>query len=591
MQLARGIGLGIFLLLSLPVWLGCTSAWFSKKDPNSAESKRAKIRQRLSETGRPIPLSEVASPRQMTFGALENMGLVTHLPGTGGTVKPSQQREKLLDQMRKNDVPDPNALLDSKQTTMVAALTAVPPAARKGDRVNVSIKLSTFAEATDLRQGWLRETSLVEMGNLGGRIRESFERARAEGPLVTLAQYTGRQDPEAKLEAVIVGGARLMRGRELGLGLTTDFADALTMAALIPDINARFTYFDGSKQEGVATPLSEDYIELQIPPRYTADPYHYVNVILQILFNATPEQREEQLVRLSLEVKDPNTTRDACLALEAIGEPAKEILAEHLAHPDVEVRFGCSQALAYLGDRRCVPVLTEIAAADPDFRAQCMNALASMDNYQAEEALKSLLSLGEPETRYGAVRALRKRNPRDPLIVGDEVSRVGSLLEIPSSGQDFVAVSMVDVPEIVFFGHIPELKIPAFYNVNSSLLIQTSDNNNDLIITHFRSGQNDLTVVCDSDLRSALRGIAHVGGSYGDWVSFIRECQELKMIDTPVFMNPIPDLGRAYERKIGSGREGTATSETATTATKSSSESSDSESSSTAWFNPRAWWN
>ena len=137
----------------------------------------------------------------MSFGALENIGLVTHLPDTGGPVKPSQQRDKLIDLMRKNDIAEPNTLLDSKQTAMVAALTAVPPAARKGDRINVSIKLSNFAEATDLRQGWLRETSLVEMGNLGGRIRESFERAKAEGSLVTLAQYTGNQEPSAKLDA------------------------------------------------------------------------------------------------------------------------------------------------------------------------------------------------------------------------------------------------------------------------------------------------------------------------------------------------------------------------------------------------------
>lgn len=584
MQFNSGPKLFAILLLGLPLMVGCTSAWFLKKDVDPSESRREKIRQRLAEAALPIPIHEVATPRQMTLGALENIGLVTHLSDTGGPVKPSQQREKLIEFMRKNDVPEPNALLDSKKTAMVAALAAVPPAARKGDRVNVSIKLSNFAEASDLRQGWLRETSLVEMGNLGGKIRESFERAKAEGSLVTLAQYSGRQDPAAKVEAVVVGGARLLRGRDLGLGIRSDFADALTMAAVLPAINARFTYFDGSKQQGVATPLSDDYIELEIPPRYQADPYHYINVVQHIHFKETTEQLATRLTQLAEQLQSPETARDASWALEAIGEPAKETLVAGLQHADTEVRFYCAHSLAYLGDRRAVPTLTELATDNEIFRAQCLNAMASMESYQAEEALKSLLSLGEPETRYGAVRALRRRNPRDPLILGSESPRVGSLLEIPSSGQDFVAVSMVDVPEIVFFGQVPQLQIKAFYNVNPSLLIQPSGSN-EVTISRFLPGSDDMIVVCNADLRSVLEGIAQVGGGYGDWVSFVRECQENQLIETLVVMNPIPDQGRAFEESQAAkatAERADSEVETASLPPETTQEGS--------WYKPWSWW-
>jgi len=422
------------------------------------------------------------------------------------------------------------------------------------------------------------------MGNLGGKIRESFERAKAEGSLVTLAQYTGRQDQVAKVEAVVVGGARLLRGRDLGLGIHSDFADALTMAAVVPAINGRFTYFNGSKQLGVATPLSDDYIELQIPPRYEADPYHYVNVVQHIHFKETPEQLTQRLASLSQELQSPETARDACWALEAIGEPAKDALAGGLAHPESEVRFYCAHSLAYLGDRRSVPILTELATTDETFRAQCLHALASMDSYQAEEALKSLLSLGDPETRYGAVRALRRRNPRDPLIMGSEMSRVGSLLEIPSSGQDFVAISMVDIPEIVFFGQVPQLNIPAFYNVNPSLLVQPSGPN-EVTISRFLPGSDDLVVVCSSDLRNVLEGIAQVGGGYGDWVSFVRECQEKQLMDTLVVMNPIPDQGRAYE----GSRAAKAVADKAATDIATTSIPAE-EADDGSWYKPWSWW-
>lgn len=542
---------GQIILLStifLPILAGCTAPLSFKTDPNSVEAKRARIRQRLEASNRPTILSEVATPRQLTMGALENVGLVTHLPGTGGPVKPSQPRERLLDTMRRNEVPQPNSLLDSKQTAMVLAFTAVPPAARKGDRINVSVKLSANAEATDLRQGWLRETALVEMGNLGGKIRESFERARAEGALVTLAQYTGSSDPEAKLEAVVVGGARLLKGREIGLGIISEYSDALTMAAVIPAINQRFTYFDGHKQTGIATPLSDDYIELQLPARYTADPYHFVNVVMRINFNESQLQRESRLTSLAGQLLNPDTVVEACWSLEAIGEEARETLAGQINNPDPEIRFYCAHSLAYLGDRRSVAPLVELSTAQPAFRAMCLNALASMDSYQAEEGLKSLLSLGDHETRYGAVRALRRRNRRDPLVTGHHIARVGELLEIPSSGDAFVAVSMFETPEIVFFSSVPQLKLPVFHNINKNLLIQATGKN-EVTITHFMLDQDDITVVCPADLRSVLQGIAQVGGGYGDWVSFVRECQETGFMSCPVAMNPVPSTGRSYDRE------------------------------------------
>ena len=229
--------------------------------------------------------------------------------------------------------------------------------------VNVSVRLSSHAEAS-LSQGWLR-IPLVEMGNLGGRVRESFDRAKAEGPLVTLAQYTGRQDAQAKLEAVVVGGARPAESRDLALGVSRDYADALTMAAIVPAINQRFTYFDGRKQIGIATPLADDYIELKLPSRYTADPHHFVNVVLRIGFNESTQQRSDRLSALTDKIQHPDSAQEACWELEALGESTIDILAGQLTHPDARVRFHCAPFVGLLGRPAPVPVLAELTRSDP----------------------------------------------------------------------------------------------------------------------------------------------------------------------------------------------------------------------------------
>ncbi|HAC89788.1 MAG TPA: hypothetical protein DCF63_04025, partial [Planctomycetaceae bacterium] len=384
----------LFCLLLLVAGLssGCTTAWFRPNKANQAESRRDKIRKRLEAENRPKSIIEIGGARQLSYGSLENIALVSHLPGTGGKVDPSPQRERMLDTMRRHDVKDTNTFLDSNETAMVAVVAAIPPAVRKGDRLNVAVKLSAQAHATDLAQGWLRETSLVETGVLGGRVRESFDRAKAEGSLVTQAQFTGSQEPQAKLEAVVVGGARLLKERDLGISLSPEFADALTMAAVVPAINHRFTHFDGTKQTGIATPVSDDYIEIKIPPRYSLDPYHLMNVILRIRFNESESQQAERIEALSQQIQQVATVRQACWELEALGESSKDILASQIHSDDATIQFCCARSLAYLADDRAASVLAELAVSQPELREGCLNALASLDNYRSDEALRSLIN-------------------------------------------------------------------------------------------------------------------------------------------------------------------------------------------------------
>lgn len=579
--LGRPLLLGPFALLFLCA--GCFSPWMSESDQ---ATRRDAIKKTLESENRPRIVSQIAYDRMLTLTRIENIGLVSRLPGTGGKVNASQPREKILDNMRRYDVAKPNSLLDDPSTAMVVAFVTVPPAASKGQQLDVQVTRSTHAEATSLARGWLLETSLVEMSKLGGQVREGFELAVAEGAVVTAAEITGSKDPADATRGIVIGGARLKKGRDLGIGIESDLADAITMAAILPAINRRFTKFDGRKQTGIATPLDDNSVQLDVPVRYKLDPFHFINVVLQVSFNESDSQRANRLETLKMQLKEPTTVRNACWQLEALGESSIPLLVAELQNPNREIRFYVAHSLAYLGDRRAIEPLKDLCRQEPSFRAMCLNGLSIIDNYEAEDALEELLHAADAETRFGAVRALRHRNATDPMIVGEQVGEVGSLLEIPSSGPPLVAISLSTTPEIVMFGNNPQLHMPAFHYVTKQLMINAKGPGT-VLITHFEAGREDRVLETGSDLRSILSGIAEVDGTYGNWVSFIRESSENGYLTEPIAINPIPLAGRKFDREEEPLME---PGERAFDQTIINSDVEAEKKSDRAWYNPLTWW-
>jgi hypothetical protein len=577
----RPLFLGLILLS--PTAVGCFSPWFrANSDP---ETRRNEIRGKLESEERPRIISQIGAERQLTLGRLENVGLVSTLPGTGGIVKASQPREKMLDLMRREEVDQPNSFIDADSTAMVIAFVSVPPAARKGNILDVVVKLSSHGEATDLQSGWLMETELMEMMAQSGQVREGFAYALAQGPVVTRTQVTGSLHPDDKLTGVVVGGGRLLKARELAIGINNEFSDALTMAAVVPAINARFTVFDGRKQVGIATPSDDSNINLVVPSKYELDPFHFINLVLNVSFNESSTQKLERIALLQKQLNDPITVRNACWQLEALGEEGIPILAERLNHPNPEIRFYVAHSMAYLDDERSIEPLVELCHQEPAFRAMCLNALAVLDNYKATDALESLFHVADAETRYGALRALRHRDRDDPRVTNQKIGDVGGILEVPSAGPPLVAVSLHETPEVAIFGNNPMLMLPGFHYVNPRIIIQPAANNQ-LTISHFQAGKDDRIVQVPTDLRSVLSGIAEVGGSYGDWVSFLRECSEKGYLAEPFAMNPIPSAGRTYNRENVSTRE---PSEHLYEDTVMNAIDVPNKSNKSVWYNPFSW--
>ncbi|MEM7479498.1 MAG: flagellar basal body P-ring protein FlgI [Planctomycetota bacterium] len=581
-----------FIALALLVQSGCVSKWlWSGDEQTEASIRRQMIKEKLQDEDRPTRIAQIGSAAMLQLSPIENVGLVTRLRQTGGTVQSSAQREKMLDMMRRRDVDQPNAMLDNNSTALAVITCVASPAARKGDVLDAVVKVSTHAEATDLQNGWLMETPLVEMSILGGEIREGFDLARASGSIVTNYQINGSEENNGRTQGIIVGAARLLKERNLGITVDANYADAITMSAIVPAINKRFTYFDGHKQSGIATPRDSNMIELAIPPRYELDPFHFVNVVLQLGFNENDAQKRERLSTLQRQLREASTVREACWQLEASGEAGIPILAEALSDPDPEIQFYVAHALAYLDDKRAVSPLKNLCLREPAFRAMCLNGLIILDDFEAEEALQELVHAADAEVKYGAVRALRERDPSNVAMIGRQIGKTGQLLEIPSSGTPLVALSLFRTPEVVIFGETPQLHIAPFHYVNRNILINRVGPKK-LTVSHLAPGEEDRVVTCNSDLSSTLEAIAEVGGNYGDWVRFLRECHSEGLFIEPFAMNPIPKSGRNYQRvdRAAEAEPGDTVPATTFIAPEVLQEDVENESSVKVW-NPLTWGN
>ncbi len=574
--------------------VGCVTPWMHKPDPDSPEARKSKrdtIKEILQSEDRPRLIKEIANPRLLTLSRMENLGLVTKLQGTGGAVAASSQREKMLDIMRRRDADQPNQLLDDVNTAMVVAFVNVPPAARKGSTMNVGVKLSAHATGTSLRNGWLMPTELSESQVLGGSVREGFDFVNSEGSIVTEAQVTGSDTPESQVTGFIIGGARLLKDRPLGIGIDPEFADAYIQAAILPAINERFTHFNGQKKGGIATPKLDNYIELAIPQRYVQDPYHFINVVLNLGFAESPEKRAERMELIRPQLMDPTTARDAAWQLEAIGDAAKPMLASALTNPHPEVRFYAAHALAYLNDVRAVSVLAQLAQQQSAFRAMCLNGLSAINHFEAEDMLQSLLHCADAETRFGAVLAIRARDANDPQVTGLPIGTIATILEIPSNSPPLVTISLDTRPEVIIFGNNPILTLPQFLYVNPRIVLK-SESRESVTLNHFAPEQEDRVVKSSTDLRSVLAAIAEVGGTYGDWITFLRECSQQGYLTEPLAINPVPQAGRTFDREQMKSIELTDLSSDGQEEEPADSLADDEESKTvSAWYNPFTWWN
>jgi hypothetical protein len=540
-------GIFIGLLSCFAMSLGCQS-WVTRKKEEKHEKEIRLMKEKLADPDRPRLAGEVATPLGLTTRRYDAIGLISNLPGTGGIVNPSTQREMILTEMRRHEVLNPELVLDSPSTAMAKIRVYVNPCDTKSDNLDVLVECSDECNASDLRDGYLMPTFLREYALLEGKNRSGKDKTIASGDFVMIPGSVGNQEKINPLRGVIIGGGKLLEPPKLGIHVSKEWQHVMVVGSIAEAINRRFFYRDGTRQQKVAEGKNAWHIELQTVPKYRWDPMHYMSTVMSIGFRESDEQVAERIEGCRKLLIRRETARKASCELEAIGKgKAVDVLLEGLLSVDTEVQFHSAYSLAYLDRQESVPVLREIAIREPAFRPLCLIGLGINEHPSGRSALIELLQEAEPELRYGALLALRQRDPRDPMVVGEPIGEAFHLIHVP--GKDgLVVASLEQRREIVVFGENASINLNREMSPTPSLRIVPLAGGLLRVAKTQLDGQV-LQSIISNDMDSLIRAIPTISANYNDMIHCIDQLGTGNHLSTRVAINPRPTAGRIYNRE------------------------------------------
>jgi hypothetical protein len=478
---------------------------------------------------------------------IESVGLVTGLAGTGSDPQPSSERALLVDEMQKRGVIYPNQVLASPETEMVLVRAYLRPGIQKGDHFDIELRVPTRSECTSLRGGWLMETRLRQLANLGGQVREGKHMALAEGAVLVDPSAEGDRDRYKLTRGRVLGGGVAMQSRKLGLAITKKEFQNVTVSSQIGNaVNQRFHSFTNGVKQGVATPENDKYIELTVHPRYKDNVERYMRVIRSIPARESAAERIARLALLERQLVDPITASSAALKLEALGKDGVKSLQKGIQADDLEVRFYSAEALAYLDESDAVPALAE-AALHRAFRAYALTALSAMDDFTAYDALLAMLDLPSAETRYGAFRALWAMNSHDSVARGENLGDQFSYHVLETKGPHLVHVTRNFRAEVVIFGPDEKLLTPLMLEAGKEIQVM-SRGGDEITVSRFMVGQSDQKRVISTKVDDVIRTIVDLGGTYPDVVQALQQAKSRQNLSCRFEVDALPQGGRVYDR-------------------------------------------
>ena len=530
-------------LASLIIVCGCHSPLFRGQSPDVDTLIEVEDKTRL--------IGDVASPYGLTYQKVESVGLVTRLRETGSDPSPGTLRKLLIAEMQSHDVKSPNQELASSRTSLVLVRGFIPPGARKGSQFDIDVLTPAGSETTSLGNGWLMQSRLSDHAVVSGTPLRGHITAFARGPVLIQTPTEENQSTTTNVRGRVLGGGYVSVDRSLGLAVRDEHASIRTSTLIGNIINNRFHTFNRGVQTGVANPKRDNYVEIVLHPRYKNNVYRYMKVLSSLSLSTTPAQLSNRLQKLQHMLLEPTTAANAALQLEAIGKKAQDVLIVGSQSDDPEVQFYASEALAYLDVAEAAEPLAKLAHTEPAFRWHALTALAAMDHVTAYDALTDLLDTSSIETRYGAFRALRNRNPRDPFVRGeilaDEASYPFFYHFVPSEAAPFIHCCRHGQAEIVVFGRDIQMTPPKFLFAGKEILL-TGTKNGKIKVSRFSPGRDDIEEYSSTALDDVVRTIIQVGGGYTDVVAAIQGAKESGDLNIRVAFDAGPRIGREFRR-------------------------------------------
>lgn len=496
---------------------------------------------------------------------LEGVGLVVGLNGTGGDPAPSMYRTELMNELKRRGVPNPNTVLQSPNTALVLIRAYLPPLMKKGEVLDVEVRIPDSAEATSLEGGWLMEAYLSEQAFVPGRPAplHGHAYAKAQGAILTAGIGSdAAKSPELVKRGRVLGGATVLKERELAMFLRHDFRSIRNSQRLAEVIGRRFHDFD---EHGIKKPMAkaktDQKIVLSVHPKYKDNYPRYLQVIRHLAFRETPVGARVRLQRLQEEVFLPEKVEEVCLELEAIGTDGTAILKNALTSPLLEVRFHAAVALAYLGTSDGLSALVEAARKERAFRVFAMAAMSTLEDAEAHLALRELMNESNPETRYGAFRSLWTLDRSDPFIRGELLGvredleskpgrRVGEYLlhSLPTTGEPLVHALTRTRPEIVLFGANQELRAPLYLSIGRHIIVTAQPGSSTVSLAKFEVGKPDERRETSLQVADVIRAADELGATYPDIVQMLADASNQRNLPASLGVDELPEGGRVYYR-------------------------------------------
>ncbi|OHB79226.1 MAG: hypothetical protein A2W31_07890 [Planctomycetes bacterium RBG_16_64_10] len=546
MEPLRANAVGGLVLAALTTWTACTGPVVRP----AAIDDFAPLESTVTLIG------DLARPYGLNYVKVEGVSLVTGLAGTGADPAPGPQRAVLLAEMQCRGIENPAQILASSDTALVLVRGFLRPGIQKGDRFDVEVRVPSRSEVQSLRNGWLLTTRLSELAVLGQQIRRGHLLATAAGPLLVDPTAAGARDRPLLTQCQVLGGGVCAKSRSLGLAIDTEHRSVQTSQAIGKAINLRFhTHVDRAKQ-GVATPKTDQFVELLVHPRYKDNISRYMHVIRSIALDETATQRQERLELLAQQLADPVSAATAAQRLEAIGTDAAETLkkALHVADQDPEVRFYAAEALAYLDDSDAVATLAACARDEPAFRLYALTALSAMDDVAAVDALRDMLSARSGETRYGAFRALTAMDKDHPAVRGEMLGDQFNYHVLNVEGPAMIHVTRSYRPEVVLFGRDLAFKLPVMLDAGRHIMVN-GRGGSEITVSRFAAEEGDQKRVVSAQVDAVIRAVVDLGGTYPDVVQMLTEAKESGTLTCRFRTDALPKSGRSVRRADATGDE------------------------------------
>jgi flagellar basal body P-ring protein FlgI len=537
----RNIDRRLFLAVGLTSCAGCATPLWRGQSPE-ADIPLEEVEKKLETVG------DYARPSGLNWVKLEAVALVTGLDNTGSDPPNSPQRQMLVAEMQSHDVRKAEQVLASPTTSMVILRGYLPPGVQKGDTFDIEVRIPSRSETTSLRGGWLMPSRMRQMEVMGGSVVTGSIDGLAQGDVLIDAIFDGTSDKVHETRARVLGGGISAIQRKLGLAISREDASVRISTLIGKAINQRFFTVDAGVKQGVAEPQRDNFLELVVAPRYKHNLARYLRVIRNIPLKETPVQRLDRIGLLERKLQEPATSAQAAIQLEAIGNEAVGTLKKGLSSTDPEVRFYAAEALAYLDQAEAAAPLGETAQAESAFRWHALTALAAISHMSALDALSDLLHVQSVETRYGAFRALKTRNPEDPTIKGELLDKRFRYHAIATTGEPLIHITRTRTPEIVVFGHEQRLKPPTSGIFAGKRIMVVGLENGDLKLGRFSPGEETVYESCPPTLDLLIRTLVRLGAGYAEVVQCLQEAQKAGCLECRLAVEAVPRPDRKYYR-------------------------------------------